>query len=256
MIRAPQATQRPQSAALILCSIVLLAHGAASAQAPVQPLARPNRLAMTLGVGLGSASLSSYHSAVDAIRASVLRQNPGWSMDGDLKSNLALSVELAFRYYFPFHVLAQVGFGALYNWSSATMRQGSFASSIESHNLLLEVPILVGGYHTFLDRIYAYGAVGPSVIVFSRAYWDPGTDFEADSAVGMHLLGGLDYLLAEHFAVGLELRYRLQNTKTIKVKGTNAIVTSGQLKGDGTGQTYDLNFSGVTVLFNVRIFAI
>ena len=46
------------------------------------------------------------------------------------------------------------------------------STAAEYHNVVMDVPILVGGYYTFIDRLYVYGAVGPDIFFFSRSYWD------------------------------------------------------------------------------------
>lgn len=219
------------------------------------PRARANRLAVTLTFGFGSASLGSYHEVADAVASSV--EGPdNVTLDGSLTSKLQINGELSFRYYFPYYLLAQVGFGALYNWASATARVGPLAQAVESHNMVMEVPILVGGYYTLIDRLYLYGVVGPSVFFFGRAWWDPGSDFEADGGVGVHVGAGADFLVAEHLALGLALRYRYLKASEIKLEGTNRVITSNDLLNDGGSDTYDLDFSGVSLLLNIRFLAI
>ncbi len=219
-----------------------------------EPYARWNRLAITLGFGIGSASMSSFHEGVDTMTQTLMSSNPGIKFEGEMKSNFQVSGEISFRYYFPYYILGQVGFGAIYNKASLTGTNGGFEQAIDNYNVLMEVPILIGGYYPLVDRIYLYGAMGPSLLFFSRAFTDPGVDFEADNGVGMHVLGGADFMLAEHFGLGLELRYRMLKTKDLKLKGTNMMVTPATLGGQGN-RTYDLDFSGVTMLLNLRIFA-
>src|SRR5512137_1425670 len=114
-------------------------------------------------------------------------------------------------------MLAQVGCDAVYNWASASYGAGWVPASTD--NLALEVPILLGGYYPFFKRLYVFGAVGPTVVVFPRVFLDPSLpDFKADTTVGAHVLVGADFVLAEHVSVGLELRYRYLRTGELKDK--------------------------------------
>ncbi|MBW2733796.1 MAG: outer membrane beta-barrel protein [Deltaproteobacteria bacterium] len=189
--------------------------------------ARANRVGLGLAFGVGSASLSDYHKGIDRFL--------GANAD-EFKTNLQISAELSLRYYAPYYVMGQIGYGTVYNAASAL--------GLESHNLVMEVPILIGGYYTFFGRLYVHGAIGPSIFFFSRAYWDPGTDFEADSGVGMHLQFGAEYMVGEHFAVGLDLRYRSLSMGELMIKDTTQ------------KQNIDFDMSGVAMIFNLRVFAI
>jgi hypothetical protein len=220
------------------------------AQPPAKrPYARANRLAMSISFGFGSASLSRYHEGVDVVEAAIRQQNPGVTLDGELKSNFQINGAISFRYYFPYYLLAEVGYSTLYNWVSANAMVGAFGQSIESHNLVMEVPILVGGYYTFIDRLYVHGAVGPSIFFFGKALWDPGTDFETDSGVGMQAAAGADFLVAEHLGLGLELRYRYLKTGDLMVKDTNVVFKSGT-------ESYYLDFSGISLMVHLRFFVL
>lgn len=219
------------------------------------PPARAHRLAITFSLGLGSVNLGSYHAAVNDLMTRTAQLN-GATLQDDGTSNMQYGGGLSFRYYFPYFIWAEVGAGAIVNMASATFAVGSFQSSIDSYNLLVEVPILVGGYYTLVDRLYLHAGIGVDVLVLAYGLWDPGSDFQADLGVGMQATLGADYLVADSFALGLELRYRHAKLKPMKIKGSNTIVTSGQIKGDNSSSTYDMDFSGVSLLLNLRIFAI
>ena len=95
---------------------------------------------------------------------------------------------------------------------------------------------------------------GPSFYFFPRSWWDvePGNapDFKTDSGVGLHVLGGADFLVAEHFAVGLELRYRHVKTGDIKD------LKSGIKIPAVDGGAYQLDFSGISLGIVLRIYIV
>ncbi|MHC4946540.1 MAG: hypothetical protein ACYTG7_26325, partial [Planctomycetota bacterium] len=136
---------------------------------------------------------------------------------------------------------------------------GVFKGTVANDNLVMETPVLVGGYYTLIDRLYLLGAVGPSVFFFPRSWWDadPGAilDFKADAGVGFHALGGADFLVTENLALGLEVRYRYLKTGELKELDEGVTITSGIL-GLGGDKTYDLDFSGVSLAVVLRFYVI
>ena len=239
----------PRAVAILALATVLLLAPRAWAKATQAPAraaqAHANRLAISLSFGFGSAALGSYHEGVDALMA---RQSIKLS---DPKSNLQINVEVGLRYYLPYHILAHIGYATLYNWGSAESPQ--LRDSLDNHNLIMEVPILVGGYYVFFDRLYVYGAIGPSVYFYSRSWWDPGTDFQAESGVGMQTQIGADFMLGDNVSLGLDLRYRLLNAGTLTFKDTTSPVTPQSLGKSGS-QPYEFNFSGVSLVLNLRAY--
>jgi opacity protein-like surface antigen len=238
---------------LALPSAAMARKSAAAETGP--PPARAHRLAISLNLGLGSVNLGSYHSAINDLMTRTAQTN-GFTLQDNGTSNLQYGGSLSLRYYFPYFIWAELGAGAIFNMASAVFSKGTLQTSIDSYNLLVEVPILVGGYYTLFDRLYLHAGVGLDILVLSYGLLDPGSDFQADLGVGMQASLGADYLVADSFALGLEVRYRHAKMKPMKIKGSNTIVTSGQIKGDGSSNTYDLDFSGVSLLLNLRIFAI
>jgi opacity protein-like surface antigen len=237
------------------------ARGAPATEArPAHPVyARANRLAVQFGFGFGSASLSQFHQGVDELTSNIERTNH-LKLSASPQSSLQINAELAMRYYFAYHILAQVGYGALYNHASAEFPAGSITGTVSNHNLVMEVPILVGGYYCLIDRLYLYGAAGPAPFFFARSYWDanPGgiSDFKADGGGGFHGLAGADFMLAEQVAIGLEVRYRLLKTGALNELKYGQLLTSGMLRGDNSTETYSMDFSGVSLGLNLRIFAL
>jgi hypothetical protein len=75
-------------------------------------------------------------------------------------------------------------------------------------------------------------------------------DLKADPGVGFHFLTGADFLVAEHFAVGLELRYRYLKTGELKE------LKHGIKVVDPQGASYDLDFSGISLGIVLRFYII
>ena len=224
-----------------------LAPAAAPAPAAVAPAAEPyarfNRFAFSLMFGFGSVSLDKLH---DLSRTTLSMSG----LSGDApESGLQINAEIAFRYYFPYYVMAQVGYSAVYNKASAKVSQGLASGTLYNDNLVMETPVLVGGYYPFFGRLYTYAAIGPSVFFYPRSWWDidPGgaPDYKADPGVGFHFLTGADFLVTEFFAVGLELRYRHIKTSELK-----------ELKYGVAVPGYDLDLSGVSLGVLLRFYVI
>jgi opacity protein-like surface antigen len=225
---------------------------AAGTPAPApEPFARWNRFAFNFGFGFGSASLSRFHDMGGDFMGKA-----GISADDAPQSGLQINAEVAFRYYFPYYVMAQVGFDTVYNKASSDVNIGIGQVSIHSDTLVMETPILIGGYYTFIDRLYVFGAAGPSVFFFPRSWWDiePGSasDLKADPGVGFHFLAGADFLVAEHFAAGLELRYRYLKTGDLKELDSGTAIHPFL----GSTEPYDLDFSGISLGIVLRFYII
>ncbi len=222
-------------------ALAVLALALALASAPkahAVDFARANRLAVALSFGFGSAALGRIHD---------LMENSIVGIKGPT-SGLQINAEIGFRYYFPFHLLAQVGCGALYNRASDTYGNRDFTN----HNLTLEVPILVGGYVSLLGRLYLYGAVGPSIFFYARSFLEEGPDFKGPGGAAFHALVGADFLAGEHFAVGLELRFRYLKTGDLSLKDDASSTTVF----DAKGVPFNLDFTGVSLQLNLRFFAL
>lgn len=224
--------------------------------------ARANRFAIGFGVGVASVSMTRFGDfAADGV-AMLRRQTTSLTLDGDLKQGAALSTLITLRYYFPFSLMAELGIGALYNWSSTgfSFAQGGpqVRGNVEYHNLTLELPILVGGYYPLIRRLYLYGAVGPDLMFFARSWWDTNVggfaDWKAGTSVGFSGLAGADFLLGERFALGLELRYRWLKSKDLSELDTG--FAPSRLGIGQANQPYYLDFSGIAAMLQLRIYAI
>jgi opacity protein-like surface antigen len=213
--------------------------------------ARANRLAINLGFGFGSGSLGGLS---DDMTVAVNKTNA--LQVSAPHSSIQINAEIAFRYYAPFYIMGQVGADCVYNKASSSLPPGYSPSSLSNDNLVIEVPILVGGYYPFFGRLYVFGAVGPAILVYPRVFWDPGMDFKADVGVGAHVLVGADFMLTDHVSIGLELRYRYAKSGELKEKNYDVIVTRGNILGDGSTATYNLDLSGISLGINLRFFAL
>lgn len=233
---------------MLLGSSPALAQEAAPAAGGSSPVlsknyARFNRFAFSLAFGFGSISLADYHQAVDAVSAVA-----GSLLDDDPTSSLQVNAEVAFRYYFPYYVLAQVGYGAVYNHVSVDLAGG--VDSVSNHNLIMEVPILVGGYYPFIGRLYVYGALGPSIFFYPNCWWDRDhgnvADFKADMGVGFTFLMGSDFMVTEALGLGLEFRYRYLNAGNLIYVPNTA--------GGIPLQGLEFDFSGVSLALVFRFY--
>jgi len=220
--------------------------------------ARSNRLAVSLGAGVGTMSQGGLEDLAQDLEAAFAGQ--GVTLSETPSSGTQINAEIDLRYYFPYHLLAQVGYGTLYNRAQADAQAGVVRGTVSSHNLVMEVPILLGGHYPLSRRISLNAALGPSIFFFSKSYWDadPGsvTDFRADGGVGFHLLAGADFFANNHFAAGLELRYRHLPGNDLRELESGVVVTSGMLLGDGSSEVYPIDYSGISLGFKLRFFVL
>jgi hypothetical protein len=218
--------------------------------------ARANRMAVSLSFGFGTASMGGVHDLADDASVNFAIVNPGNDLSGAPKSGVQINGELALRYYFDYHLLAQLGYSMLYNMASSSFGFGE--GTLSNDNVAMEVPLMLGGYLTMIDRIYLYGAAGPSFLLLSRWSWssDPGgaPNYKSDPTVGAHFLVGGDFMLIDRLALGLELRYRLLKAGAMKDTEDGETVLSGQLRGDGTDDTYEADLSGISFALHLRLF--
>ena len=208
-------------------------------------MARWNRVCINLLFGFGSAALGDVHDISDGYSNAF----SGGEI-GDVKGNLQINAEVGVTYYAPYYILAHVGYGALYQKATATLNNGRL---YENWNLMMEVPILLGGYYTFIDRIYLYGAIGPSVHFYGHAWWDidgPGIeDAKAPTGVGMQAMIGADFMVSEPFSLGLAVKYRYHKTGTLVEKHSGGPYPVGKASTD---PDYVLDFSGVSLELIMR----
>ncbi len=221
-------------------------------------LARSNRLAVSLGAGVGTISLGGFEDLAQDLETVFAGQ--GVTLSETPSSGMQINAELDLRYYFPYHLLAQVGYGTVYNWTKVDAQAGVVGGTVSNHNLVMEVPVLLGGHYPLSRRISLNAAVGPSFFFYSRSYWDadPGsvTDFRADGGVGFHLLAGADFFANDHFAAGLELRYRHLSGNDLRELESGVVVSSGMLLGDGSSEVYPIDYSGISVGLKLRFFVL
>jgi hypothetical protein len=228
---------------------------AAELESVSKEVTRAHSLVLSVGIGLGSVDLGGVHEGAEDLRAAFNAQNPNTQLSEAPTSGLQLSGELSVRYYFPYQLLAQVGLGSIYNSASTAF---GVAGTLSNDNVALEIPLLVGAYYSFGGLIDIYAAVGPSFLVWSGSYWrsDPGgaPDFEGRAGVGGHFVGGADLVFSKRWALGLDLRYRLLAAGQLRDQASGDLLTSGELLGDSTRKTYDLDLSGLGVTLHLRYF--
>ena len=158
-----------------------------------RPFARANRLAINLTYGFGSSGLGDVHELTDYWASTFGRQPIE-----DSKGSLQINAAIGFTYYAPYHILAHVGYGAIYEKATADVGGGIM---FENWNLLMEVPILVGGYYAFKDRFWVWGAIGPSIHFYGRSWYDldgPGIlDAKTETGAGMQVKIGADVMTSD-----------------------------------------------------------
>jgi opacity protein-like surface antigen len=211
------------------------------------------KFAIGLGAGYSYVSLGRFNTLVADTKTALQRANPGIVIESLDDTHGAVGAGLSVRGYFPYFIAAEIGANALYAFDDGTARFAGGSIGVEHNELGFEIPILVGGYYPFLGQLFLTGLIGPAILAGPMSLWDQTgnadlTDFSADTGVGMNVLVGLDYMPVDHFAVGIDLRYRYLKSDVLKYSvdgpADGMIVESGQLRGDGTHETYELDFSG------------
>lgn len=236
----------------VLAAVAAPATALAQEQEPASDddYARANRFAMALSFGAGWTDLDRFGDFAADTREVI--ESMGATVNGSLAKNHHVTADLSFRYYAPYYVLAQLGFGAVYNWVNRGVEAGAASGSVENHQLVLELPILVGAYAPVHPRINAYGAIGPSGFFFARSFWDSSfggvPDFEGDGGVGMHLLAGAEAFAAEQLSIGLELHYRYFDSGKLEDQDSGTEISTSD------GKPVTLEFQSVSVMVNLRMF--
>lgn len=247
------------AAATACVALAYLGYGRASVAD--EPAARPLRFAIGLGGGYGYASLERFNTMVRDVEAAVER-GTGVSVEGADDVHGIAWAGLSVRGWLPYYIAAEIGFGTMYASDDAVWRVGPVSGELEHNELGFEIPVLVGGYYPFLGQIFVTGLLGLNVLVGPMSLWDQSggadlNDYDADGGIGFMAVLGIDWLPAEHFALGLDVRYRYLVSDSLKYDtdgaGDGTIVQSGHLRGDGTTETYDLSFSGVSVQAMVKL---
>ena len=229
-----------------------LAPTPAKPEAPprTEGMARWNRLCINLLFGFGSAALGDVHDISDEYTARM----PGNQTNDDIKGSLQINAEVGISYYAPYYIFAHVGYGAMYQKATSTL-PGNIM--YENWNLLMEVPILLGGYYTFIDRIYLYAAIGPSVHFYGHAWWDLDgwaiPDAKAPTGVGMQVMLGADFMVSEPFSIGLALKYRHHKTGELVEKHSGGVYPVGR---DPNKPGYVMDFSGISLEMVMRFWVL
>jgi len=218
--------------------------------------------AIGLGGGYGYVSMSRFNVLLNDIAAALERDNPGFAVEGLDPVSGAAFAGLSIRAYLPYFLAAEVGADVAYATDDAVARAAFAAVEVEHHELAVEIPILLGGYYPFLDRLYLAGLVGPVVLVAPMSLWDQSgnadlNDFDTDTSVGFLGVVSLDWMPVEHLALGLDLQFRYVVSDALRYDTDNPrtdglLVESGPLRRDDSHETYDLSFSGFAVQGRVK----
>ncbi|MCC6748156.1 MAG: hypothetical protein IT371_10885 [Deltaproteobacteria bacterium] len=234
---------------LLACGLSLASPEPAAGADPTPPFARPHRLALGLSAGFGSARLSAFNQGVDDYLLRIQQYNPQVTLQPMPRPSWTMSHELSLRYYFPRYVLVQAGLATLSTWAGTGLATGRSSGQVSYGNLVLELPVLVGGYYPFFGRLYVHGALGPSVFLLSRSFWsyDLGqvSSFRAGRGGGFHLLAGADFMLTSWLALGLETRLRY--LKTAALESTASPLPPLQ-------PIAELDLTGVSLALELRFF--
>jgi hypothetical protein len=209
------------------------------------------RVAVGLGVSGGWASLAQFHDGVETYLGQISNGSPPLQLEQAPLSHRVYGAAVSARAYLPHHLLAELGLCFLWQEVSTGVTGGPLHGDLGYTNLVLELPLLVGGAYRPWSPLVVVGAAGPSVFLLSRSSWryDLGrvSSFAAARGGGFHLLLGTEVELWRRAALGFELRYRY--------------VRSGAL--DPTGPALpapqpvtELDLSGVSLGLNLRIFVL
>jgi len=149
----------------------------------------------------------------------VRRANTGSTVNAEFDDAFyAGAIHFHLRYRAPELVplLIQVGYGAMYTpgKGEATAITAPHKREIEYHNLIMEIPIIVGGYWNVFDTgLFLWGALGPTITFYVNSYWDMQgeglNDLEAPGNVGLYFVFlGIDYYPVDAFGLSLCTAYR------------------------------------------------
>jgi hypothetical protein len=195
--------------------------------------------------------LESDFSVVDQAGFDEYAKSLNSTFDTDYETpGSAIGVGLHFRYYAPYYIVAQIGVDALLVKDSYTAKANVGEATIEYWNVLVEVPILVGGHYPVHDRIHVYGLLGPAIAVYSGSLWDSDAgapDFNGETAVGFQTRFGADFYATSEISFGLELMYRAMSVDVKEKDGNKVLLNNGE-----TVDGFERDFSGFGVSLGVR----
>ena len=240
---------------LLLTLVLLILHGGLASAKKKRANARLGRFAMGLNWGYGSGHFASFNNLVkDSVNYAV---NHGVGITKMKVASSSVSLEFNLRWYSPWYFFIHTGFDTLYSKGNQT----SLSGSLSFDNLLMEIPIMLGGYVPIIGYFYIYGGVGPAIQVFRRSFWDSNVtgmglvmnDYKTDVSVGLHVMFGFSFVPMKNLAITLAYRYRNAKSGVLKNKDTGEVLTSGKLRGDNSRDTYRLDFTGHGMTLGFRV---
>ena len=233
-----------RGATLLACAGVCLVVCPSHAEPP-KPLA--HTLSMSLGFGVGTASMDAFHRGAEQYIALIEQTSDVFRADHVPTSGMALLGEVRLRYYLPHNLYVESGLGLLYHSASTPIQIGPSSGFISYTNTAFEIPFVIGWYKQFWSRFHLHGGLGPSLLLFPRSDWQYNlgrvTNFSGTSGGGLELAGGVDYLLLRGLSVSLSIRYRFTQ--------------SGDLRADDPGilpvpPVPSLDYSGISATLALR----
>lgn len=207
------------------------------------------RLQVILSAGLATANPTRFYQGAEDYIAQLQHRRPDLEVTLP-RASWQTQVELAARYYFPHHILLQWGLGFLQHGAENILPPGHVRGHLHYTNVILEMPLLLGGYYVPWPRLTFYSAIGPSIFLLSRSYWNFDlvklSDFKAARGGGFHILFGAAFKVIGPAALGIEVRYRYIKT---------GVLIPGEAEIPPPEAIPELDLSGVNVSMNLQIAA-
>lgn len=184
---------------------------------------QPFDIAVTIGVGVGTAAMGRFSDGVRDYMAELEQTNDQFRFDDDLAGHVSWSVAPRVRLYLPHHTLIETGPGVLLNGGSAALQVGDLDGEMSYRNRVIELPLLVGIHWPVGSRFQIHGAVGPTILFAARSTWryDLGrvSSFEAGGGGGGEVAIGGDLFVHRHISMSVAARYRFAITGELEVAG-------------------------------------
>jgi hypothetical protein len=212
--------------------------------------ARPNRVSMSIGFGMGRANQTRFHRGVAEYTDAIAARSPTLMLDRVPRSEGLRTLDLLIRYYGPRHFFAETGFVFMQNGASTRLSVDSRMGSLSYENLVVEMPMVFGLYYCLKNRFYLSGGVGPSLFLFNQSDWsyDLGriSSFRAARGGGVNAIISFEWLLSQHFGIGVTGRYRYAKSSSLYVVGDNLppVQPLGELDMSGVGMVLGMRVYG------------
>ena len=229
---------------LLLCTVLLASVGAS---ADDRPFARENRFAFSFDFDMSGVSMPGFDGYARDLNAEIEKQA---NVSGYNDPGSVLGAELLLRYYAPYYIAAEIGAGSVVAHQEYKASAGFGSSTVEYWNMVLELPILLGGHYPVHPRIQLYGLLGPTVLLIPASYWDTSgsaPDFKGKTGVGFQARLGADFYAVEQLAFGFSLVYRSESADVTEKHGNVVPVNGKMVEG------YEVDFSGFGFTVGFRL---